>query len=253
MFNQVIWWGCIALEVLLVARLAQNKLPKKFPIFYSYLGCVLSIDLLAIPIYRSLPSFYSSFYWSAEFLTAILGYGVITEIYNRSLKSYPGVSRFIRIVLISVLFVIIVKACANFLGGSAHSFSSSTVGLEGDLRTVQAVMLVALLGIFMAYQIPIERNLRGIILGYSLFVGFSVIDLTIVLKHANRYGPLMRKLEPISYLVCLAIWASALWSLAPEPECEATGDIEKDYELIFHQTKAKVLRARAYLVRTVRS
>lgn len=251
MINQYVWWACILLEALLLSR-SIPRLFVRFPIFYSYLGCVLFMDTARWSIYKVYPSFYGPFYWCTEFLIAIVGYGVILEIYNQALARDPGVSRFIRIVLVSVLFVIIAKASADFWGSSAHSFASSAATLERDLRTVQAVMLVALLGIFMAYQIPIGRNLRGIILGYSLFVGFSVIDLTIFVKHESPYSLLMRKLQPISYLICLAIWASALWSLAPEPECEAAGDIEKDYELIVLQTKAKVLRARAYLVRTVR-
>src|SRR5690348_6913229 len=99
MWTQIVWCGCIGMETLLLIRAAQTRLLKRFTTFYSYLCGVLLIDLLAIPLYRTSPGAYLLFYWSAELLKAILGYAVIVEIYHFSLKNYPGVARFVRVLL----------------------------------------------------------------------------------------------------------------------------------------------------------
>ncbi|HEV2618296.1 MAG TPA: hypothetical protein VGU63_16985 [Candidatus Acidoferrales bacterium] len=225
---------------------------KRFPIFYCYVGSVLLVDLLAIPTYRMLPGFYGLFYWSTAFLTAALGYGVILEIYGRSLAGFPGVSRWIRIVLGGLLFVIAAKALVELFGGAANPWASSAALLERDLRTAQAILLGALLGIFIFYRIAIGKNLRGIIAGYALYVGVRVIELTAYAQLGKADGIFVSQLEPIGYLICLIIWTVALWSPAREPIAEGAPGMERDYGLLLQQTRTKLARACGHLSRTVR-
>ncbi len=206
-----------------------------------------------MPIYRTLPSLYKSFYWSAEFASAILGYGVILEIYSRSLTKFPGVARFIRVVLVAILLVITTRALAELFGGTLNPMAASAALLERDLRTVQAVLLGTLLGIFTIYRIPTGKNLRGIIVGYALYVGVRIIELTAYTQLKTADKIFVTKLEPVIFLICLVIWTIALWSRAPEPIADTASGIERDYDLLVQQTRTKLLRARTYLTRTVRS
>jgi len=225
---------------------------KRFPIFYGYIGCVLVRDVSAIPIYRAWPSLYRPFYWSTAFVTAILGYAVILEIYSRSLARFPGVARLIRAVLVGLLFLVAARVIAELFGGAANPLASSAALLERDLRTLQAILLGALLGIFSVYRIPIGKNLRGIIVGYTLYVGVRVIELTAYTQSARAVGIFVSKVEPISYLICLGVWTVALWSPAPEPITDAAPNIEQDYGLLLQQTRTQLLRACTFLTRTVR-
>ncbi|MFZ0464484.1 MAG: hypothetical protein WBE87_10745 [Candidatus Acidiferrales bacterium] len=251
MVDQSIWWGCMSLEIFLVVR-SIPQLFKMFPTFYCYVVCVLISDLLAIPIYKTLPGFYGSFYWSTTVLTAILGYGVILEIYSRSLAKFGGVARFLRVILITILLAVMVRALAELFGGSPNPLASSAALLERDLRTLQAILLAALLGIFTFYKIPLGKNLRGIIAGYTLYIGVRVIELTAYTQMSKADGVFVSKLEPISYLICLVLWTVALWSPSPEPAVDTSSNIERDYDQLVGQTRTKLLRARAYLTRTVR-
>jgi hypothetical protein len=252
MFNQAIWWTCISLEVLLLVRSGSTKLLKKFPVFYSYLAVVLVTDLLAILIYRNFPRAYGTFYWSEEFLTAMVGYGVIAEIYNRSLKNYPGVAKFTRYFIFGILFVIAAKTGADLLSNSSISLTHAAAEMQRDLRNMQAILIVSFLGLFLYYQIPISRNLQGLIFGYALFTASIVIGLTFVSHPQSGFALLMRKLEPIVYVVSLMIWSIALWSPSPEPAVSTNCGIERDYKSLVQETRSMLLRARTHLVRTAR-
>ena len=249
--DQLVWWTCILLEAILVLHSIPAML-KRFPIFYGYVACVLVRDVSAIPIYRMWPGVYGPFYWSTAFVTAILGYAVILEIYSRSLARFPGVARLIRIVLVGLLFLVAVRAFAELFGGAANPLASSAALLERDLRTLQAVLLGALLCIFSFYRIPIGKNLRGIIVGYTLYVGVRVIELTAYTQLGKATGIFVSKIEPMSYLICLVVWTVALWSRAPEPIADAVPTIEQDYDPLMRQTRTQLSRACAFLTRTVR-
>ncbi|MGC1106887.1 MAG: hypothetical protein WA876_10135, partial [Candidatus Acidiferrales bacterium] len=216
MLNQSVWWVCIALEILLLVRAMRANLFKKFPLFYSYIIWVLAVDLLSTPIYMHHPSLYVSFYWVAEFLLATISYGVLMEIYNRSLKNYPGVARFFRILLLIMFLGIATKVGVGLFGNSHLSFARAVADLEGNLRQLQAALLSCLLLLFVYYKISIGRNLRGLVLGYSLFIGADVITLTFIAHPTTGFAPLMRKVEPLLYAVSLMIWSLTLWASSPE-------------------------------------
>ncbi|HXT72943.1 MAG TPA: hypothetical protein VN785_03745 [Candidatus Angelobacter sp.] len=249
--DQLIWWACMLAEILLVVR-SIPELFRRFPAFYCYLSCVLVSDLFAIPIYRNLPGFYGSFYWSSTMLTAILGYLVILEIYGRSLARFPGVARFIRVGLVGLLFLVAARAFVELFGGAANPLASSAALLERDLRTLQAILLGVFLGIVSFYHIPIGKNLRGIIVGYTLYVGVRVVELTAYTQSGKTVGIFVSKMEPVIYLICLGLWTLALWSQAPEPIVDTVPSIEQNYDLLLHQTRTQLSRAFAFLTRTVR-
>lgn len=225
---------------------------KRFPIFYGYVACVLLRDVSAIPIYRMSPGLYRPFYWSTAFVTAILGYAVILEIYGRSLARFAGVARFIRAVLVGLLFLVAARAFAELFGATTNPLTSSAALLECDLRTLQAILLGVLLAILSFYRIPIGKNLRGIIVGYTLYVGVRVIELTAYTQLEKATGTFVSKIEPISYLICLVVWTVALWSRGSEPIADTAPSIEQDYDLLMRQTRTQLLRACAFLTRTVR-
>ncbi|MGB6877655.1 MAG: hypothetical protein WBD87_16650 [Candidatus Acidiferrales bacterium] len=252
MLSQSVWWVCIALEALLLARAARANLFKKFPLFYSYIAWVLATDLLSVPIYMHYPSLYSSFYWATEFLMAAISYGVLMEIYHRSLKNYPGVARFFEILLLIMFLVIATKVSVGLFSNSHLSFARAVAELEHDLRQLQAVLLSCLLVLFIYYKIPIGRNLRGLVLGYSLLVGTEVITLTFAFHPTTGFAPLMRRVEPLLYAVSLIIWSLALWASSPEMVTGTSCGIEQDYEHLAQETKMMLLRARTHLARAAR-
>lgn len=250
--NQVVWCLCILLEAVLLVRATRTNLLKKFPLFYTYIAWVLAKDLLSIPVYAHYPSVYASFYWATELLLAAISYGVLMEIYDQSLKNYPGVARFFRIFLLTAFLVIAAKVCIGSLSSLHLAFGRTVAELERNLRQVQAVLLSCLLILFVYYKIPVRRNLRGLVLGYSLFIGADVVTVTFIAHPAAGFAPFMRQIQPLLYAISLVIWSVALWASSPEVAAEAPSGIERDYEHLAQETKMVLLRARTHLARATR-
>ncbi len=253
MFGQVVWWSSIVLEVLLLLRAGQQKLASKFPLFYTYIGVVLLVDLFRFYVYEVQPGYYAPCYWATEFLTAVVSYGVVLEIYKRSLISHPGVARLSQTVLYVVWILTLTYVAAGTLSAPHGSWISASAELGRDLRYVQAVLLVLILALFGHYQIPAGRNLRGLTWGYGFFVGSSIIDVAIRSQRGNGLSVVIRELHPLLYLSTLVIWSVALWSQRPEPQSQVQAEIDHDYRALAAQTKLLLERAFSYVVRSIRT
>lgn len=231
----------------------RTGLFKRYPLFYGYIACVLAKDLLSIPIYEEVRHVYAAFYYTSEFLLAAIGYGILTEIYNRSLKDYLGVARFFRIFFIVAFFAVVIKVGIGAFATGSASFGRVVAGLEQHFRQLQAVLLSCLLVLFMYYRIGVGKNLRGLIAGYSLLVGSEVITLTFALHLAAGFSRFMREAEPALYVASLFIWLVALWAAQPEPVPAVSCGIERDYARLVGATRMMLLRARAQIGRSVRA
>src|SRR5260370_35989144 len=109
-----------------------------------------------------------------------MGCLVALEIYRVSLAALPGTARMARKILLFLFVLARTKAVAA-LWSDPHLLAETTpLQMERALRTVQAISIVALVTVFAFYSIPFGRNLRGILLGYGLFIGERVICLTFV-------------------------------------------------------------------------
>ena len=225
---------------------------KRFPLFYSYISFVLLIDLSAIPLFKLSPSVYFLFYWCTAFLKAVLGYAVIVEIYNLSLKSYLGVARLVKVLLLIVFIGVTVKVGINLFNGPEVVFPYAIANVERNLRQVQAVLLFCLLGLIVYYKISTDRNVRGLILGYSLFIGADVISFTFITHPTTGFALMMRKIDPVFYGIALIIWLVALWSPRRESMLRGAQGIERDYEYLARETRILLLRARTHLFRVAR-
>jgi hypothetical protein len=246
MLSQIIWWGSIALEILLLARAFRGKLATHYPIFYIYISFVLSQDLLRFFVYQWGSRFYSPVYWVTEFLGVVAGCAVMFEICKVSLAAYPGTARLAR----NLLAIGFVLACTNAVvaaSNDAHRWIATCVNLERDVRMVQAVTILALVALFLLYAIPFGRNLRGILIGYGLFVGLSVIQLAFVSVMGNMSSKILSYLQPVSYAIALSVWVGHLWSYRANPEPQRAFAFEQQYARVAAATRYRLREARGYL------
>src|SRR5260370_12536454 len=113
------------------------------------------------------------------------------------------------------LFVLALTKAVAALWSDPHLLAETTpLQMERALRTVQAISIVALVTVFAFYSIPFGRNLRGILLGYGLFIGERVICLTFV----SAAGPAFwLYADAPSYVVALSLWLGQLGGYHPHP------------------------------------
>ena len=247
MLSQLIWWSSIALEIALLVGGLRSRLANRFPVFYGYVGFVVLQDLVSFFAFEWSPGVYKGIYWVTEFAGLAIGSLVVFEICKVSLAAYPGTARMARNALAIVFLAAVAKGFPTSAGWQP---TSTALEMERALRTVQAAAILALVALFLVYSIPFGRNLRGIMLGYGLFIGERVICLTFVSQQNHDFWFYAYS---ASYIAALGLWLGHLWSYQPSPQPNIRVQLEKDYQRIAAATRRRLQETSAYLRRAVRS
>jgi hypothetical protein len=91
------------------------------------------------------------------------------------------------------------------------------ISLERGFRVIQALLLLGIGGVVVYHRIPLNRNLKSMLVGYNLYVSASLIILALRVYIGMRVNPTWRILQPLSYDAALVVWAVGLWSYSPPP------------------------------------
>jgi len=251
--GQFIWWLNMALEALLLARGVQGKWAWRYRVFYAYVSFVLLQSLLRYYLYESGSSLFTHVYWFTELLAVLIGCAVTFEIYRVGLSAYPGTARMAR----NFLCIIFVLAATKALVGASNDprwwLTATTADLQLALRVVQASSIGALVALFLVYKIPFGRNLRGVLLGYGLFVASSVIQFAFIFVQGNRFLTFWSYEQTFAYLLALGIWATHLWSYQAQPQPQVDVQLEQQYQRVAAATRRRFEEARGYVGRAIGS
>lgn len=236
MATNLIWWSCIALEGLILLRGAFSGLFRRYPLFFGYLACVLVREVVGLLIYQFSNDSYSLFYWPADLVTILASCLVIFEIFRSATRYKPGIRRLTQTALLAVFALTIAYAATDFAHDHFMTLSRAIANLGRDFRYVEAGILLVMLWLLARYRLHLGRNSLGIMIGYSFYLALNVVNLAFLFKDPND-SALLRGIEPITYLITLAIWCFALWSPYPEPVQPSETKIESDYEVLAARTR----------------
>lgn len=227
----------------------RTSLIRKLPLFYSYICFVLAEELARFIGYHLGFLVYQRTYWATQFLGLAVGCVVIFEIYRVGLKGFPGTARIARNLLLFVFAMVFAKAIVTGISGWS---TNSYVALERDLRVVQGSAFVAVLIVFVIYAIPTGRNLKGILLGYGIFLATAIVQLTVMVYLGGEIRQVWSYVQASSYLLVLCIWTASLRKPAAEIESHVPAKLEEDYRVLREATLRLFRRSRQPLNRAVR-
>jgi hypothetical protein len=88
------------------------------------------------------------------------------------------------------------------------------------------------------YRTMIERNMKGVILAYGLYLATRLVSLAVG-SYASGFDAAWNIIEPFSYLVSLSIWLIALWSYHPNPVPALAIRLEADHEDSVSRTQTR--------------
>ena len=242
----------IILELAILGRALKAKFLRSFPLFYAYIFCVFLVDALSYGVYALGPAIYRNWYWGAQFVTLLVGYGVILEIVKKSFKDSAGAERVASSMVLTVFVVVFAYVIFQSLTSPKWTPAATYYELERDLRAVQAVVLAGVLAVVSGYRISIGRNLKGVILGYGLYLASSVISSELRAYAGSSFHAAWRLIQPYTFLISLCVWLIAMWAYQEIPGERPVPQLDSDYEAFAIKTRNVLGTMRSYLQRTAR-
>jgi len=237
MVTNIIWWGAILLEALILLRGYLTGLLRKYPLFYLYVASVFAKELIGLWSFYFAPTRYVSLYWPSELITVLASYAVIVEVFRCGLRDHPGIAKIGQTFLLTVLSIALTVAAVELAQGRNASLAGAVAELGRHFRYIEGAILVAMLFVFTRYRIRLGPNLIGLTAGFSFWVAINLVTLSIWFLPGNEFSIVLRRFFPVSYVASLAIWCAALWSLKLEPSRMRNDAIERDYEAIAQRMK----------------
>lgn len=240
------------LESILLLRGLWGRIFRTHHFFYAYIVASLIGTIVAVAVKLSVPSSFQKWYWPIQLITLVLGYGILLEILNHVLAPYPGAERFARVSGLAALGAIF---CFALIAPviMPHWSPGTVIEFERDLRCVQAILIFGLLAVIFYYGIPVGRNLKGMIMGYGLYIVTSLASLAVRSYAGTPFDRIWDIVQPLSLDASLVIWLVALWSYCPNPAPDPTICLEEDYEALVSRTKSVIGTIRTYLGKAARA
>jgi hypothetical protein len=252
MLAQAMWLTAICLEALLLFRLWRAQHLRTYLLFSCYLIFVISQDVLRYLVAHSAPTLYPGTFWSTEFIGVFAGCGVVAEVCSIALARYPGVAKIARNLMLLAFSLIVGKIFFTALQGTSGWSVFLILQLERDMRFVQILAILCLLLVLTVYSIPVNRNLRGIMLGYGLFLSFNLVDLSFLERLGGRAQFVASGIQSSAYLAALCIWAVFLWSKSPQPQRRMAGEpAHHGYSDIVSETQERLATMHSEVTSTI--
>jgi hypothetical protein len=252
MLSHSIWSVGIVLELLLLLRGYQQNLFRRYPIFFAYISFILVSDIVMVLI--GFPQrVYLYLYWMVEFISLVFGCLIVFEFYRVALHSYRGTARMARALLAVLFLLAMIKTVVSTLNVPRWWFDAKPAQVEGILRVCELLAILSLVVLLLFYSIPVGKNLRGILLGYGVFVSWSVVCLALVSTGVAKFDSLWSLTFPFSYLIGLVVWTAHLWSYQPNPVPDPAIPLEQEYQRVAAATQRRLHDARGYLAKAVGS
>jgi len=248
--SQSLWWSGNLMLACILFRAWRGRFLGRYPCFYGYVTGVLCKSLVRAYLLAVFPLTYQLAYWLSEALCVVLGFTVTWEIYAQILAPYRGVGKLARAVLGTVMALVTARAAVGLWGDPLRRLGPTTAELEGILRVVQALLLLAILGLIVQYTVPMGRNLRAMLMGYGFYIGCAVVTLNFHSRWGANMVSILDWAQRLGYAVTLAIWTVGMWSYSRNPAPD--NSLECDYNRISEHTTRALGQLRNHLIHSWR-
>jgi len=211
----VVWIGSDLILILTLIRAAKSRMFSAYPVFYGYLGFVLTVSLVRRVVALSLGEnthLYRDVYYLPTFAEPLLQIWILGDVYRRIIGYNKTSWRnfFNLIILVVVLTAPVAWAVFSLKGERLfYPYQALTLFLQ-----MAICLLICREAVRAHEKIDLGQNLKGILSGLSLMIGCQAI---------NFLGFLFNQLSslifvffvPFIYFVALIVFAYALWDYAP--------------------------------------
>jgi hypothetical protein len=201
------------------------------PFLYTYLMYVLLGTALGFVVYWVWPTEHASFYWLYFVLSILVEFVVLLEISDHIFQPFPAIrnlGRFLTILLSAALGLTYILP--EIVSSSGMRPALFDFALRASLT--KAVVLLALFFASRHFKLKLGKNVAGLMLGFSIYIGVNIANFACVEKFGDVYASVLWFMSPMAYTLCLLVWTGALWEFAPIPRkaslAPATGEGSED-------------------------
>ena len=236
----VIWCAGLGLQLAILTRGAVARLWRLYVFFYAQIACSFVTSSLALWIFLRHRAEFTAYYWNTEFLTAFAACGILLDILRHAFAITPATRLFARVARYTVYSAVGLFLVLYIGGRGGHMAPPHLIALERDFRLVQTALLLGLTTAVFYFGLPLGRNLKGMLVGYGLYVASNLVTLTLESHFLGSFDRAWSFLQPILYCAATAIYLSALWSYHPPPKLEDAADITKQAEELLESVPERV-------------
>ena len=224
LFDNLIWAFGAALKVLLCVLVSYRRLYRRLPFFFTYVVMLIAEVSVVWSVYRvwgytSRLAWYTA--WCAIGLVLMARGLAVAELCWTSFRTYPAVWSVVRNLLVSVAVVVLAYAGITAYQNKTPLVAFFVTAERGSEISI-LVVLVALLGLGVRYNValgPVERNIA---LGFGAFSAFQIVNDSFMDHWMTRQFHWWNSTRVVAFDVALIIWLIPLRrSLPPQSSAPA--------------------------------
>ena len=204
-------------QALVIYIMWRQKLRSEFPAFFKYLisNAVVMIMVFIFCYIRS-PQ-YPYFYWVGSFITTVLSFWVLYEVFVSVLKPYSAVIDLARMLFIwAGLFLLLVATITGLVtsGGQSDKFGAAMYLLDHSLLLMECGLLLLLL--VFEKRLGLSWRSHGMCIALGLGASAAVnLSVSYILPRFPTWVAQLDLLNGYFYLAAVTTWA--IFLRLPEP------------------------------------
>jgi len=220
------------LGALLLLRGAVGKLIRLYPLFYSYIIYNLLSFVGIYLIYWLRPQVYASAYWINYLVSILVEFTVLVEISDQIFRPFPAIRNLGRALTVLIsLGLGIFYILPTILGSSSRS--RALLGFALRASVTKAIILAVLFYVAHYYASPLGKNVRGLMLGFSIYVAMNIAIMATARAFGSAlFAQVLWAMLPLASMLCVLVWTLSLWELAPMPLRTISTDGRTDSETV---------------------
>ena len=215
------WSASHVLQIVIAVIFVRRRMVREFPAFFVY-TCFQILQFAVLLTMGEMDYFTRDNYvmaWTVEeYISAGLRFAVIHEIFSNVFRSYPALQqlggRLFRWAT-ALLMIAAVVLVAKSTGTSVGRVGQVLIVVNRTVDIMQVGLLVLLLMLVKYLHLSWSTWVLPMALGLGLYSSTMLVT-TALQAHFGAYfqGPLMNRIDHVSYTCTVLVWLSGL--LAPE-------------------------------------
>jgi hypothetical protein len=236
LYQLIPWLGSLALEIVLLFALIKQEIPRRFPVFFSYIIFDITRAIVLPAILYSTPNTNNYFYgyWLSIPIEYTLTFLIILEVFAYIFRAHISHSK--RVIKIFAVFGLLLFVVSVALIIHPELPMRQLTGIILILNRSLSLLMAGLFFFMWSYSSRIGFTMRdhvwGIVFGLGLYSSVSLIAAAIHAATGTLCPSWITPLTHYTYLASTAIWNAYLWREEPEAPPLTAQEFEQYQSLI---------------------